>query len=325
VPMSEAPRIAIVIVTYNSADVLGGCLRSLAASHGVHLSAVVIADNDSRDHTLRIADEVADLPVTTVQLGHNAGYSAGINAGIATLDISGLDAVLVCNPDCRLRPDTLRLLAEALREPGRGITVGRIVNPDGVVQPSLRRMPTVRGAFAEALLGGPRAGRSAGEVITDMRRYERPGLATWATGAAMLIAIDAVREVGAWDESFFLYSEETEFALRAADRGFTLWYEPAAVVEHIGGESGTNPALAALLIVNKVSLFRRRNGRIASAAYHLAILLGQAGRALAGRQTAKAAVAALIRPSGDSHAIAAGKGSPRDTATEGNGSWLAKH
>ncbi len=133
--------------------------------------------------------------------------------------------------------------------------------------------------------------------MTDPRDYERPGPAAWATGAAMLVSVEAMREIGPWDESFLLYSEETEFALRAADKGWTLWYEPTAVVEHIGGESGTNPTLAALATVNKVRLFRRRRGRVASLAYYIAIVLGETARALAGRHTSKATVVALVRPS----------------------------
>jgi len=177
--------------------------------------------------------------------------------------------------------------------------VPKLVNPDGSLQPSLRRMPTVGRAFAEALIGGRLAGRVArlGELVTDPREYERPGPAVWATGAALLVATDLIREIGGWDESFLLYSEETEYALRAADHGWTLWYEPAAVVEHIGGESGVNPTLASLLVVNKVRLFRRRHGRVSSAAYFLAVALGEALRALAGRRTSQAAVAALVRPS----------------------------
>lgn len=293
------PRVPVVIVTYNSADVLDGCLRSLN-SQGVHLAAVVIADNASRDGSLAIARSATHLPVTIVRLGRNAGYAAAVNAGVATLNgRDDLDAVFVMNPDCRLRADTLVRLACALDVPGRGIAVPRLVNPDGTLQPSLRRMPTVRGALAEAVLGGRIAGRigTLGELVTDPRRYELPGAAAWATGAAMLISARVLREVGPWDESFLLYSEETEFALRAADRGWALWYEPTAVVEHIGGDSGVNPALAALLVVNKVRLFRRRRGTFAWLAYYLAVLLGELARALAGRRTSRAVLAALIRPS----------------------------
>ncbi|MFB4280694.1 glycosyltransferase family 2 protein [Nonomuraea sp. MTCD27] len=292
-------RIAAVIVTYNSADVLAGCLASLpAAAEGVELAAVVVADNASADAGPAIARQAGALPVIPVDLGRNAGYAAGVNAGLDALDLDALDAVYVLNPDCRLRPGSIAPLAEALRVSGRGISVPKLVNPDGSLQPSLRRMPTLGRALAEALLGGTLAGRLGriGEVVTDPRAYERPASYAWATGAAMLISVPALRAVGRWDESFFLYSEETEYCLRAADLGWTTWYEPRAVIEHIGGAGGTDPALAALLAVNRVRLFRRRRGRPAGAAYHAIQLLGQAVRALAGRTVARACLAALLRP-----------------------------
>jgi GT2 family glycosyltransferase len=285
-----------VIVTFNSADVLGGCLRSIPSGQ-VHVSDVVGVDNASRDES--VAQTATDLPIRTIHMGRNAGYAAAVNAAVATLEHRKLDAVFVMNPDCRLRPDTLLLLARALRQPGRGIAVPLMLNPDGTLQPSLRRMPTVRRALAEAVIGGDLAGRlgTLGELVTNPREYEQPGPAVWATGAAMLVSAEALQDIGPWDESFLLYSEETEYALRAADRGWTLWYEPAAVIEHIGGDSGTNPTLSALLVVNKVLLFRRRRGALASAAYYLAVVFGEAVRALAGRRTSRASVHALVRPS----------------------------
>lgn len=315
-------RIAVVIVTYNSAAVLDGCLESLrAGAHGVHLTDVMIADNASRDTTLRIAASYQDtpalnqhpggpqsgavaavaagLPIQTVQLGRNAGYAAAFNAGVRALDGRPFDAVLILNPDCRLRPGSLARLAAALNAPSRGIAVPRLIDPHGGLYPSLRREPTVSGAFAEAVVGGPLASRlgQLGEIIFDPRAYDRPRPAIWATGAAMLISAAALRDTGPWDETYLLYSEETEFALRAGDRGWTLWYEPAAVIEHIGGELATNPMLAALLMVNKVRLFRQRRGCLPSAAYFSAVLLGQGIRALAGRRISWASFVALTRPS----------------------------
>jgi N-acetylglucosaminyl-diphospho-decaprenol L-rhamnosyltransferase len=291
-------QVAAVIVTYNSANVLGGCLRSLS-EQGAPLAAVVVADNASRDNTREIAEDSADLPVRFVELGRNAGYAAAINAGIATLDLTRLDAVLVLNPDCRVLPGTLSVLASALRQTGRGIAVPRLINPDGSLQPSLRRTPTACRALVEALLPGGLAGRLGplGELVTDPRVYERPGVTAWATGAAMLISVSALREVGPWDESFLLYGEETEYALRAADKGWRMWYDPAAVFEHIGGDSGTNPTLASLLTVNKVVLFRRRHNRLHSAAYFAAVAVGECIRAAAGRRTSRASIVALLQPS----------------------------
>src|SRR5215471_10128839 len=76
----DPARIAIVIVTYNSADALGDCLLSLPdGAHDALLSNVVVADNASRDDSLTIAKEARDLPIQTIQVGRNAGYAAAIN------------------------------------------------------------------------------------------------------------------------------------------------------------------------------------------------------------------------------------------------------
>jgi GT2 family glycosyltransferase len=308
----DAAHVAVVIVTFNSARVLEGCLYSLTSQSGVHLSAVVVADNASRDESVALAEAATDLPVHVVQLGRNAGYAAAINAGIAALDLRKLDAVFVMNPDCRLRPDTLHQLAQVLRQPGRAIAVPRLLNPGGSLQPSLRRNPTVRGALAEAVIGGGLAGRvgALGELVMSPAEYDHPGQAVWATGAAMLLSAGAIRDLGPWDESFLLYSEETEYCLRAADQGWTLWYEPAAVVEHIGGESDTNPTLYALMVANKVRLFRRRRSVPAWFAYYAAVVLGEAIRAAAGRRTSRASLVTLLRPSRRGMLISAITGGP---------------
>jgi N-acetylglucosaminyl-diphospho-decaprenol L-rhamnosyltransferase len=296
--MTGELRVAAVIVTYNSADVLDDCLRSLS-EQGMPTAAVVVADNASTDKTRDIAEDFAALPVRVVDLGRNAGYAAGINAGIAALDLDCLDAVLVLNADCQVLPGALSVLASALYRSGHGIVVPRLVLPDGSTQRTLRRRPTVGRALVEALLPGHLAGRvgSLGEVITDPQVYERPGVTAWATGAAMLFSVSALREIGPWDESFLLYSEETEYCLRAADKGWRTWYEPAAVFQHIGGESDTNPRLASLMTVNKVVLFRRRHNRLHSAAYFAAITVGECIRAATGRRTSRASTMALLRPS----------------------------
>ncbi|TDQ05524.1 glycosyltransferase family 2 protein [Labedaea rhizosphaerae] len=302
--MTEAARkdmvVAVVLVTYNSADVLDDCLTSLLdGAKGVTLRDVLVVDNNSRDHTVALAETAADLglPIRVVQLGRNAGYAAAINAGIDALRPDPPDAVLILNPDARLRVGSIAALAASLNG-RRGITVPRLVFPDGSLQPSLRRKPTVLNALGEAVLGA-RAGRTKrlGELVVAPEEYEHPGPAVWATGASMLVSWQVSEEVGRWDESFLLYSEETDFTLRAADRGWTCWYEPASVMEHLNGESGTNPMLWALQTVNRVVLFRRRNGFVRGGLYWLAVTAGQAVRALAGRRPARLAVRWLVRPS----------------------------
>jgi N-acetylglucosaminyl-diphospho-decaprenol L-rhamnosyltransferase len=144
-------QLAAVIVTYNRAAVLGYCVRSLV-DQGTRLAAVVVADNASTDKTCHIAENFAGLSVQVIDLGLNAGFAAGVNAGIAALDLTRLDAVLILNPDCQVQPGALPALALALRQSGSGVAVPRLVNPNGAMQPPLRRKPTVGRALVESLL-----------------------------------------------------------------------------------------------------------------------------------------------------------------------------
>ncbi|MEV4252688.1 glycosyltransferase, partial [Spirillospora sp. NPDC049652] len=280
------------------AGVLRGCLDSIpGGAEGTLLRAVVVVDNASRDDTTRIAeDAAAELPLRVIGTGRNAGYSAAINAGTAVLDLDDLDAVFVMNPDCRFQNGALAVLAGALAEaPGRGIAVPRLLHPDGRMQPSLFRRPSVRRVWLDALLGGRRS--RWGEKITEASAYTRAHEVDWATGAAQLLSVETIRRVGPWDESFLLYSEETDYALRAADVGLATWFEPSAGVTHLGGESDTSPMLYSLLTVNRVRLFKQRRGTLAAVPFFLGITLGELLRALAGRRTSRAALAALLLPS----------------------------
>jgi N-acetylglucosaminyl-diphospho-decaprenol L-rhamnosyltransferase len=292
------PRIAVVIVTYNSAPVLSNCLSSIHAdTEGIELTDVVVVDNASRDDSLRLAREFKPLDVHTVDYGVNAGYAAGVNAGLSALDTQNIDAVLVLNPDCTLRPGAMATLAGHLSKPGRGIVVPKLLHPNGELQPSLRHAPAIRRSLAESLLGSWGARMGIGELVVAPSSYTSAGPWAWATGAVMMMSTRMLDEVGPWDESFLLYSEETEFALRARDHGWQLWYEPSAVVDHIGGLEHLRSQLARLLADNRVRVYGLRHGAVRTAAYRLVELLGASVRAAMGRPEARAAVEVLIRPS----------------------------
>lgn len=278
-PVAE---VGLVVVTYNSAAVLPGLLESMEAGCAGIRCRVVVVDNASADPTRETVRRLAPR-AELVALDRNAGYAAGLNAGFRAL--GDMDAVLVLNPDVRLRPGAVARLAAALAEPRTGIAVPKLVSPDGAVARTLRREPTALRALGEAVLGGDRAGRhpALGEVVTDPAVYAAPATADWATGAAMLVDRRCWDALDGWDESLFLYSEETDFALRARDRGFLLRYVPDAVAEHIGGDAGTDPRLHALLTRNKVRLFRRRHGRLRAAGFWAALVLNEALRSRRGR------------------------------------------
>lgn len=290
--------IAVGVVTHNSADVLPGLLDSLpAAFAGVPGWRLVVADNASTDGSTELVRRHAP-DALIVELGGNRGYAAGVNACAAAVPDAW--ALLVLNPDVRLAPGAVAALVATARQPGVGIAVPRLVEPDGRLAYSLRRTPTVTRALGEALLGGTRARRYAllSEVVGDPAAYYRPSRSDWATGAALLVTAQCLRAVGPWDESFFLYSEETDFALRARDAGFAVQLAPRAQAEHIGGQSHVSPRLWALLAANRVRLYARRNGPVRAVAFWSAVTLGEAVRAArrgAGGSPHRAALRTLLR------------------------------
>lgn len=293
--------ITVGVVTYHSAGVLPGLLDSLPeALAGVPGWRLVVADNASTDgSTVLVRQRFPDAVV--VDLGGNRGYAAGVNACAAAVPTAS--ALLLCNPDVRLRPGAVAAMCAALG-PATGIAVPRLVDPDGRLAYSLRRRPTVTRALGEALLGGRRARRfpALSEVVADPAAYTRPSRCDWATGAVMLVSRECLDAVGDWDESLFLYSEETDFALRAAEAGFGLRLAPEAEAVHVGGDAHTSPRLWALLTANRVRVFARRSGALRGAAFWSAVVAGEALRT-AGRgrsaATHRAALDTLLRQRGN--------------------------
>ena len=294
-----ASSVAVIIVTHNSADVVGECLDSLTDGlHGIARSSVIVVDNQSRDETCAIARRHPQ-PSRVIRLTRNGGYAAGINAGAA--HAGDADALLVLNPDARLAPGCVAALASTLVLPATGIAVPMIHEPDGTVSRSLRRLPTVRRMWGEALLGGVRAGRfeSLSEIVDRPGRYRAPGVVDWASGSVMLVARPCFDALGGWDESFFLYSEETDFCLRARDHGWLVRYTPAASAVHIGGHGERTP-LRALMVANRMEVFRRRNDPLRAGAYRAGLALHEVLRARRGPHYRAAAWMLLVGRPGPS-------------------------
>ncbi|MBE8470400.1 glycosyltransferase family 2 protein [Streptomyces justiciae] len=286
--------VAVIVVTWNSAAVLPGFLAALPDGMAGLDWRLVVADNDSADDTVEVLRTLAP-EATVVQTGRNAGYAAGINAA---LDAAGEYGVaLICNPDVRMRQGCAKRLVDSLGG-GVGIAVP-LLYEEGRDTPhrSLRRESTVLRALGEAVIGNTRAGRfpALSELVTDPAAYERPTRADWATGALMAISGECMAACGKWDESFFLYSEETEFCLRARGLGYVTQLEPSAEAVHLGGDSQVSPRLWTLLTLNRVRLYGRRHGRVSTTAFRTAVLLRETSRAVLGRPASRAAAAALVR------------------------------
>lgn len=287
---------AIIAVTYNSSAVIEPFLAALpAALDGIGTARVTIVDNASEDGT---PDKIRSLApwVNLVDAGGNIGYAAGINRGLQQGG-AGRIGTYVLNPDAIPAPGSVAVLRDAvLADSGVGIAAPMIVDHEDKLKFSLRRRPTILRAVGETLLGGHRAARfsALGEMVRDPDRYVDGARADWATGAALFMSRPALDDVGAWDEQFFLYSEEADYALRVEDAGYTLRFFPGARVRHPGGDMETSPFLWSLVAQNRTRLYRKRHALVPSTLYWLAVVLNEASRAVLGRATHRAALRALI-------------------------------
>lgn len=295
--MPSPPAVTVVCVTYNSAQLLEGFVTALhAGMAGVADWDLIGVDNASDDDSavqLRVLHPAA----TVLQAPDNGGFAAGVNLALERID--GDRAVLVVNPDARLHRGSVARLLEEVAQPHVGIAAPRILDPDGTTNPSLHRDPTVLRMLGAAVLGDRRAGRigALGEVMVGDRVYDHPQDVAWASGAVLLFAPGLVERIGPLDESFFLYSEETEFAMRARDAGFLVRYRPDAAATHLGGDAHRRPRLYRMLVANKVRLFARRHPRWQTQLYRDAMILHQRIRARRGSSIARHGLAELRHPS----------------------------
>ncbi|AXT85846.1 glycosyltransferase family 2 protein [Aeromicrobium sp. A1-2] len=281
------PDVAIVIVTYNSAPMILGLLDSLDQALDGLTAEVVVVDNGSSDETSTLVRARSDCRLIQAE---NRGYSAGINLGVRSADASG--AIVILNPDVRMDRGSIRLLVDALQHDGVGITVPRVRSAEGVLQPSLRRDPTLLRSLGFSRLGRARFS----EHVQDPGDYSFAHEVDWALGAILAVSRRCADAVGEWDESFFLYSEETDFCLRARARGFSTRFEPEATAMHVGGQSGQSDAIHTMQIINRVRLYRRRHRLLPSACYFAATLLSETSWLLRGRRQSRASIVALVRP-----------------------------
>ena len=209
---------AVLVVAYGRPDLLDQALEALGEGH-----QVIVIDNGGSDEIARTC-EVHGARYR--RSSGNVGFAAGVNAGLA--HVSDHQDVLLLNPDARLSwPDVGSLQRSMHAMPRLAAVAPRLVRPGGVAErtawPIPRPWTTWRGAVGRRRLG------SADRVFLS--------------GAVLLLRREALDEVGAFDERFFLYAEECDWQLRALRLGWSVAEVPAVTAEHVGAASSTDPDL----------------------------------------------------------------------------------
>jgi GT2 family glycosyltransferase len=290
-----APLVSIVVVTYNSAAHLEALANSIPVAARDVTYELVIVDNASTDDTVPRARKLWP-GATVIDCDENRGYAAGLNAGIAVA--RGSEAVLLCNPDIDMGGGMVPQLLGGLARPNAGCSAPRITDRDGALVFSLRRDQSVRRVLGEALIGGTRACRYSqwSQIVGDRAEYSHAHTVDWASGAVLMVSRECIDSVGPWDESFFMYSEEVDFQLRAREHGFVTWYIPDAVAVHSGGDLHSSGSLWATQMRNKVRLFRRRHNAVHTLVYRGAWVFYEALRITRERGIHREGLRALLRP-----------------------------
>ncbi len=291
--------LSIVIVSWNVRDLLQRCLESIYASvarpagddsrsQGVECEISVV-DNASIDGSVgMVRDRFPEIQVVANRA--NRGFPAANNQGI---ELSRGRYVLLLNPDTEVMGDALRALTVfADRHQTVGMIGPQLLNPDGSVQPSRRRFPSLAIAFIESTWLQPKVstcgspGLSRCLTAPTHRMLERYYLADraadlvqdvdWITGAAMFARRKAIDDVGLMDEGFFMYSEELDWCRRFRENGWRIVYLPEAqIVHHIGKSS--EQVVAARHIhfqTSKVRYFRKYHGNLAAEALRWRLMAG---------------------------------------------------
>lgn len=237
-------RVLVAVVNYRTGPLVVNNLRALVPQLAALDGQVVVVDNCSGDGSADLIDaEIVRQGwgrwARVLRARVNGGFAYGNNRAMeAGLSDGALpDMVWLLNPDTEARPGALQHLVDFLdAHPDVGIVGSSTEVADGRLWPHAFRFPSMASEFATAIrlsIVGRLLHRHVG-LITVGARPER---VDWLPGASMLVRREVFDQVGPMDEEFFLYFEETDFCLRAAQAGWPCWYVPASRVMHIVGQS----------------------------------------------------------------------------------------
>jgi N-acetylglucosaminyl-diphospho-decaprenol L-rhamnosyltransferase len=238
-------KLFAIIVNHRRPELVAKGLESLApelaALGGGSRAVVTDASEDGSDDQIAalIAERGFGDWATLMRLPKNGGYGYANNQAISAALASGdpPDYFYLLNPDAYVRPGALQELVSFMeRRPDVGLAGSRQEQPDGSINRSAFRFPGVR----SELIMGSRLGLLTrlfpnAEIAPPPVEHAAP--ADWLSGASLLIRRQVFETAGLFDETFFLYYEETDLCLRARRLGHRCWYVPSSRVVHLEGQS----------------------------------------------------------------------------------------
>lgn len=237
-------NVVVSIVSYKSAHLTINCLESIQSDRvnakGIHVKVVVV-DNYSGDAPI-IQSAVNNYNwqdwVTVLTAPKNGGFAYGNNLAFQYAFAHGkVDFFHLLNPDTQILPGAIVTLVKFMQENnGVGIAGSSFDNKDGSLWPIAFRFPSFISEFESGVNLGILSKLLKPWVVAIVME-QKPQAIDWIAGASMMLRRSVVEQLHGFDESYFLYYEETDFCLRAKRAGFSTWYMPASRVMHIAGQS----------------------------------------------------------------------------------------
>lgn len=228
--------LSIVIVNWNTKSRLAACLDSIERHPPTGECEVIVVDNDSSDGSAQMVGECFP-DITLVEQVKNVGYAEGNNRGIRA---SSGRYVLLLNPDTEVKAGTLDGLIKFADEHPEAAAVGcRLVGPDGKVQRSCRSFPDPIGVLFEYTRLSylfPKS-RLFGRYRMTYFRYNQESEVDQPMGSCLLLSRKAIEDVGMFDQEFAIFFNEVDWCYRARQKGWKVYFTPAAEVIHHGGAS----------------------------------------------------------------------------------------
>ncbi|MBV8262490.1 MAG: glycosyltransferase family 2 protein [Candidatus Eremiobacteraeota bacterium] len=287
-------RISVIIVSYNAAEQLAAALRSVAELPEVkadpNFAQVIVSDNGSRDDT--VAQAKAVYPSTVVlENGANLGFAKACNIGARH---ASSPLLFFFNPDARVHSGTLKNAVDYFEShPDVAMAGAKLLNEDGSVAESCGEFDTWWQAFLRSSAWGelPLFRTQANGYRLRQWDYGSERDVDLVVGAAMFIRADVFASLGGFDERFFLYHEEIDFAHRLRDRGMRVVYLPQCVVTHAGEQGGSQQTWGKSGVLG----WRQRSRRLYWIKHHGPLWYWSLSAALIGRYALyAAALVALV-------------------------------
>jgi len=232
--------LSICIITLDARDYLRACLESIRKYSPALSYEIIVADNASTDGTVEML--ARDYPqVRVIRNPQNFGFSKPVNQMLA---VAQGDFFVLLNPDTLLVEDVFTPLVAYLRaHPEVGIAIPKVVNADGSLQVQSRRGEArpaeVFGYFFRLGKLFPRSRKLNGYLQSWLPENEIAEVKA-VSGSCMFIRRETYQQVGAFDEQFFAYQEDSDYCLRARQAGWKVMYVPLAKIIHFGGQGGSS-------------------------------------------------------------------------------------